>query len=350
MSNLYFFPDLLIDRLSNEVYMNELITVIIPVYKTERYLSRCVDSVRNQTYQNLDIVLVDDGSPDNSGVLCDQFALEDNRIRVIHKKNGGLSDARNAGIDVAKGKYLCFCDSDDWIESEIIECAVKEIRESEVDLLIWSYSFDRVDEHETLISAGLCMANGVISYNQTDLFRQNSTQGLLGFAWNKLYKTDAIQKAGVRFKKGVSLVEDVLFNSDIICKADSIRLIDTIGTHYMQRGRMTLGNAYYENYSALIYKATKAKKRMMRHFGCLSSDITSSISDYIMKAFKTGTVSIACNSQLTETEKITRMRLFLKDSDTCKLLKQVRAKNGKELLFLFLIRLRASYVLIKVAK
>ena len=330
--------------------MSELITVIIPVYKTEKYLSRCIDSVRNQTYQDLDIVLVDDGSPDNSGALCDQFALEDSRIRVIHKKNGGLSDARNAGIDMAKGKYLCFCDSDDWMESGILECAVKEMRESEVDLLVWSYSFDRVDEHDSLTSAGICQANGLISYNQTDLFKQNSTQGLLGFAWNKLYKTDVIKKAGVYFEKGVSLVEDVIFNSNIICKADSIRLIDTIGTHYMQRGRTTLGNAYYENYSALIYMATEAKKRIMHHFGCPSSDITASISDYLMKAFKTGIVSMACNSRITETEKKKRMKLFLQDRDTCKLLKQVRAKNGRERLFLFLIRLRASFLLVKVAK
>ena len=95
--------------------MNDLISVIVPIYKVEKYLQKCVDSILAQTYSNLEIILVDDGSPDRCGELCDEYAEKDGRIRVIHKKNGGLSDARNAGIDVAAGKYLAFVDSDDYI-------------------------------------------------------------------------------------------------------------------------------------------------------------------------------------------------------------------------------------------
>ena len=101
--------------------MNDLlISVVVPVYKTEAYLPRCVSSICNQTYKNLEIILVDDGSPDNSGALCDQLALEDSRIRVIHKKNGGLASARNAGIDAMTGEYAAFIDSDDYIAPEMI--------------------------------------------------------------------------------------------------------------------------------------------------------------------------------------------------------------------------------------
>lgn len=102
--------------------MNDpLISVIVPVYKTQQYLDRCVGTIRNQTYKNLEIILVDDGSPDQSGALCDRLALEDNRIRVIHKENGGLSSARNAGIDVMNGEYAAFVDSDDDIALDMIE-------------------------------------------------------------------------------------------------------------------------------------------------------------------------------------------------------------------------------------
>lgn len=96
----------------------DLISVIVPVYNVEKYLHRCVDSILNQTYENLEILLVDDGSTDGSGAICDEYAQRDSRVRVIHKENGGLSSARNAGIDAAKGEYLAFVDSDDWIEPE----------------------------------------------------------------------------------------------------------------------------------------------------------------------------------------------------------------------------------------
>ncbi len=102
--------------------MNPLISVIVPVYNVEKYLDRCVESIVNQTYKNLEIILVDDGSPDNSGALCDEWAKKDTRIRVFHKENGGLSDARNAGTDYAEGDFITFVDSDDYILPQYVEC------------------------------------------------------------------------------------------------------------------------------------------------------------------------------------------------------------------------------------
>ena len=99
----------------------DLISVIVPVYKVEPYLDKCVRSIVEQTYQNLEIILVDDGSPDNCGAICDAWAEKDSRIKVIHKENGGLSDARNAGMDVATGQWIAFVDSDDWIAEEMYE-------------------------------------------------------------------------------------------------------------------------------------------------------------------------------------------------------------------------------------
>ena len=100
--------------------MKSLVSVIVPIYKVEKYLNKCVDSIINQSYKNLEIILVD-GSPDKCGEICDKYAEKDSRVKVIHKENGGLSDARNAGIDIAKGDYLLFVDSDDWINRYMIE-------------------------------------------------------------------------------------------------------------------------------------------------------------------------------------------------------------------------------------
>ena len=111
--------------------MGELISVIIPVYKVEDYIHRCVDSVLTQTYGNLEIILVDDGSPDRCGEICDEYAAKDKRVVSIHKKNGGLSDARNAGMEVCEGEYITFLDSDDWVVPNYIERLYRLLTDTE---------------------------------------------------------------------------------------------------------------------------------------------------------------------------------------------------------------------------
>ena len=112
------------------------ISIIVPVYNVEKYLEKCVKSILNQTFTDFELILVDDGTPDSSGVICDQFAEKDERIKVIHKKNGGLSDARNTGIEVAKGEYIGFVDSDDYIAEDMYELLYTNIVNEEADLSI----------------------------------------------------------------------------------------------------------------------------------------------------------------------------------------------------------------------
>lgn len=111
-----------------------LISIIVPVYKVEKYLKRCVDSILTQTYQNMEIILVDDGSPDNCGAICDRYKKTDNRVVVIHKRNGGLSDARNTAIPLAKGEYISFIDSDDWISSYYVEHLYEAVAKCDADI------------------------------------------------------------------------------------------------------------------------------------------------------------------------------------------------------------------------
>ena len=116
--------------------MQGKISIIVPVYKVEKELDRCVQSLLKQTYKNLEIILVDDGSPDHCPILCDQYALEDERIRVIHKKNGGLSDARNAGLNLATGEYVLYVDSDDYIELDTCERFIKAAGNQKIDIVV----------------------------------------------------------------------------------------------------------------------------------------------------------------------------------------------------------------------
>ena len=116
--------------------MKKLISIVLPIYNVENYIEKCMESVLNQTYKNIEIILVDDGSPDNCPIICDQYVKEDNRVKVVHKENGGLSDARNAGIKVANGDYITFIDSDDYVDKDYVEFLYNTIEETDADIAI----------------------------------------------------------------------------------------------------------------------------------------------------------------------------------------------------------------------
>ena len=131
--------------------MENLISIIVPVYNVENYLRKCVDSIINQSYKNLEIILVDDGSTDSSGKICDEYSLKDSRIKVIHKKNGGLSDARNAGMEIASGDFWGFVDSDDYIDSDMYSVLLENLLGAEADLSacgrIFTYDGKEIPEY-----------------------------------------------------------------------------------------------------------------------------------------------------------------------------------------------------------
>ena len=163
-----------------------LISIIIPVYKVEKYLEKCIQSVINQTYENLQIILVDDGSPDNCGKICDEYAQKDHRIEVIHKSNGGLSDARNKGLEIAKGEYIGFIDSDDYIESDMYEVLYNLLKQYNAYVSICN--FYTVSQGKIAIKNA---ENGIKEYNRIEILKEvlldNNIQS---YAWNKLYKKE----------------------------------------------------------------------------------------------------------------------------------------------------------------
>jgi len=162
----------------------DLISVIIPIYKVEKFLNKCLQSVVNQTYTNLEIILVDDGSPDKCPIICDEWAKKDNRIQVIHKENGGLSSARNAGIDIANGEYLAFIDSDDTIECDYVEELYNTLIEKNADLSICGINFINEDGSTHKI-IGEIQPIYFSEEKKYDLLLQRSTMVVV--AWNKLY-------------------------------------------------------------------------------------------------------------------------------------------------------------------
>lgn len=207
-----------------------LISVIVPVYNVESYLARCVASIRAQTYQNLEIILVDDGSKDASGDLCEAFAREDFRIRVIHKENGGLSSARNAGIDIAKGEYFSFVDSDDWIEEDTLEVLLATALEEKVQLVCCGrYDVNSETGERTL---GLCHERKE-NISAEEFLKRIFTWDNCDFsACDKLFHRDMFQHYRFPFGKRS---EDVAVMYRIIDQTDRVSLLPKACYNYYHR-------------------------------------------------------------------------------------------------------------------
>lgn len=193
--------------------MNKLISVIVPIYKVEAYLSRCIDSILRQTYQQLDIILVDDGSPDNCGAMCDAYADKDSRIQVIHKTNGGLSDARNAGLDIALGEYIYFVDSDDWIADDTIATLLANM-DKDTDIVM-GCSVDVQEAESGIVETAWSIPLGSHKeLNQIEAMRDNLLGGWA--AWNKLYRRELFRT--IRFPVGrINEDEAILLHVLALC-------------------------------------------------------------------------------------------------------------------------------------
>lgn len=212
------------------------ISIIVPMYNVENYLEDAVNSLINQTYKNLEIILVDDGSPDNSGKMADEFAKRDNRIKVVHKVNGGLSDARNAGMEVATGDYLMFTDSDDFLTNIACEVLVKKLEDEDADYVIGNY----INCYED----GTLWQNPVFNKEKYKGFKldikdyKDSFFIMNSSVCNKIFKREFIEKLNLKFMVGLP-AEDAIFTTYCFIKSSKVFYIPDIVYVYRQRGAGT---------------------------------------------------------------------------------------------------------------
>lgn len=217
--------------------MDNLISVIVPVYNVEKYLHQCIDSIINQTYKNLEIILVDDGSTDNSGKICDEYKSKDNRITVIHKKNGGLSDARNAGLKVAKGEFIAFADSDDWLDQNIYNELITSLINNDADISACNIAF--AYDNKTEISS-ISLSKSI--FNSEEAINQLICgTGFCAVAWNKLYKKTCINN--MTFEVGKTH-EDEFFTYKVLSNAEKLVFINKPLYFYRQRTTSIMGEKY----------------------------------------------------------------------------------------------------------
>lgn len=208
---------------------SSLISVIVPVYNVQQYLSQCVESILAQTYQRLEIILVDDGSTDGSGRLCDALAQRDERVRVIHKPNGGLSDARNAGTEACNGEFAFYLDSDDYLEQDAIMALVSIQSESQADVVIGNYSYTYTD-HEDIAQPDTGTIQKYTRKEAISLLMQGKLQT---FAWGKLIRADIAKRHPFPVGK---LFEDHFWTHLVFQDCETVVYSSKPIVHYRQRG------------------------------------------------------------------------------------------------------------------
>lgn len=226
--------------------MQKLISVIIPIYNVESYLRKCLDSVINQTYSNLEIILIDDGSPDNCGSICDEYAEKDSRIMVIHKANAGVGAARNDGLDMVTGDWITFVDSDDWIEPDYCEHFMQFAAKHQADMVFMGGAVLEYNGSVTVIRRSVLsefvytkahnpekweiLQAKVLSGKISDDHLSN--QFPYGYVWNVFYNARFWKENNIKFNTEMSIYEDGLFNFMMIEKASSVGVFPYIGYHY----------------------------------------------------------------------------------------------------------------------
>lgn len=233
-----------------EKKMHRKVSVIIPVYKVEKYLKRCIESVVNQSYKNIEIILVNDGSPDKCGEICDAYARIDSRIKVIHKENGGLSSARNAGLDIASGEYIMFVDSDDWISEDTLEKLNRYI-EKGYDIINFKFRFAK-EKTENIIKLNDKIKDSY-ECNLLSYIDKLFSGELDFFIWNKLYKKDLFTE--VRFPEGRNY-EDLATIYKLYFKAKNIIVTDyTLYYYWLGNSNSITSNSTIKNMTDYLVSA-----------------------------------------------------------------------------------------------
>jgi len=260
--------------------MIPLVSIIIPVYNVEKYLQRCMDSIVNQTLREIEIICVNDGTKDNSVSILNEYAAKDDRIKIVHKKNGGLSSARNEGMKHAVAEYIGFVDSDDWIEPDTYELAYKAMTENNADLVCWYAQLELEDglleNHEIQSNRDYHRINrtGLFTVSD-DIFSECSVT-----AWNKLYKNSIIKKYNLFFPHGL-LHEDVEFFFKYALMCQRVYFIGKYLTHYLQRLNSIMRDKE-KNINKLSIDRIKIMERLYQYF--IKYDIISKYKKTISKA------------------------------------------------------------------
>lgn len=222
-------------------------SIIMPVYNVEKYVEKSIRSILNQTYKNFELIVVNDGTKDNSMEIIRKIQKEDSRVKVYSKKNGGVSSARNYGLKRATGDYVCFVDSDDYIYSYFLEKINKELITQKFDLIIFGYKNKNVDFKENTLYENIVSENGKKFYKNGKKALNFKNVSIIGFSWNKCFKRSVINDNNLLFDEKLLCGEDFIFCCNFIEKCNTINVLSSVLYCYIQRNRTTLSKIIYDD-------------------------------------------------------------------------------------------------------
>ena len=321
-------------------------SVIVPIYKVEKYLKTCVDSIIGQSFQDFELILVDDGSPDSCGKICENYAVADTRVKVVHKKNGGLSSARNAGLDIATGKYVIFVDSDDfWDDDSALEHICSNLAETDADVLIFPAKryYENEDKYTYIINCDVdrkritdISVNNAIRYMiENNIYR--------AAAWNKVVKKSVIDSHLMRFKNGY-LSEDMDWCGDLLLYAKRFDFYGNPLYAYRQQrnGSITAGKAE-KLISDKLYMCEKGYKQAIKLSNTYKGELLASYYAYEYSVLL-GVSSEVKNKKLLDQVKTLQVLLEYDISNKVKKVKKLKGLIG------YSLTRRALCVFVKIKK
>ena len=247
--------------MNKDIIQNPLISVIVPVYNAEDYLPACLDSILNQDLREIEIIVVDDGSTDESGRIADRYAAKDSRIRVIHQENAHLSASRNVGMRLVTGEYIAFIDSDDWIETDMFSSMYKVAKREESDVVICSVTVEYTKDNRTYFEK---VDQAYTEWDQKDfysLFEKLSQLHLFNYACNKIYRTKILRDRMLNFQVEAPF-EDIAFNLQVLQSIGTISVLPDTYSHYMRRDVATIISSYRPKF----LEAHKRKEEIFQSF------------------------------------------------------------------------------------
>ena len=237
------------------------VSVIVPIYNCAGYLRRCVDSLLCQTYSDIEIILVDDGSTDGTEKLCDELAVSDGRITVLHRPNGGVSSARNAGLTAAGGEFVTFADADDYVNPDHIGSLHELMQRHDCDVAVCSF----ISEHEDKCSEPVVCSDSTnkecISYNHNSAVCVLLAGGAVGgYVWNKLYRRELLQ--GIRFRCDIKILEDLCFNFEVFKRVKNVSFTSYKSYHYIQRGQSAMHRRFGDEHRKMVATAREIRDEL----------------------------------------------------------------------------------------
>lgn len=310
------------------------VSVIVPVYKVEKTLRKCVNSILDQSLSNIEIILINDGSPDKCPKICEELKSCDNRIKVIHKKNGGLASARNEGIKIATGEYIIFIDSDDYINEDTLLKLYEKAKKNKLDVVVCGCRIEYINENYYIDK----IPNETIALTQSEIgkcvFNLN-VLGIFNLSWNKLVKTSLIKENNLLFPEFATTGQDLFFNVSLFKIIESAGTIKNPLYHYIKNDSETLVLKYHKN----MHKIAKARIDVLNELFTFFKLTDKESKQWLLNAYCNNIHNCILNlfrkdCPLSDIEKINFLKDYiLSDKYFCEILKKYDPKNKYDLLF-----------------